>query len=160
MRVPTGAYRLAPGDAYRLALAADFFGAYNEGRLSAITRVLGPDPILTDCNYLTGTIVVVRGRAQLESYFRDQFADNDNWAVEFFNEDPGNYDTVGVRAVQRQSSTILALGAAGGVKRDFDASLALVLEPDHEHISVVGLATVGAIHGRLDSLCQVSRPGG
>lgn len=152
--VPSGAYRLQLGAAYQVAWVADFFTAYNAGEIEALMGFLDDAPRLSDCDYRSGSTVVVEGRVAVEAYLRDRSAEHDNWVVELFNENPQNYDVVGVEPLQRQNDTLLALGVPGAVKRDFGIALSIVLAPDHEHISVVGFATEGASPGVLGQLCR------
>lgn len=152
--VPPGAYRLQPGEAYQVAWVADFFAAYNAGQLEAVMGFLDETPRLTDCDYRTGSTVIVDGRAAVEAYLRDRFAEHDNWAVRLFNENPANFDVVGVEPLQRQNDTLLALGVPGAVKRDFGIAFSIVLTADHEHISVVGFATEDASPGVVQEFCQ------
>jgi hypothetical protein len=133
---------------------ADFFTAYNAGELEAVMAFLDEAPRLTDCDYRTGSTVVVEGRAAIETYLRDRFAEHDNWVVQLFNENPQNFEVVGVEPLQRQNETLLALGAPGAVKRDFGIAFNIVLAPDLEHISVVGFGTEGASPGVVEQLCR------
>lgn len=152
--IPPGAYRLQLGEAYQVARVADFFTAYNAGELEAVMAFLDEAPRLTDCDYRTGSTVVVEGRAAIETYLRDRFAEHDNWVVQLFNENPQNFEVVGVEPLQRQNETLLALGAPGAVKRDFGIAFNIVLAPDLEHISVVGFGTEGASPGVVEQLCR------
>jgi hypothetical protein len=152
--VPPGAYRLQLGEAYQVAWVADFFTAYNAGELEAVMRFLDEAPRLTDCDYRRERTLVVEGRAAVEAYIRDRFAEHDNWVVRLFNENPQNFDVVGVEPLQRQNDTLLALGVPGAVKRDFGIALSIVLASDHEHISVVGFGTEGASPGVVERLCR------
>lgn len=152
--VAPGAYRLQLGEVYQVAWVADFFTAYNAGELETVMGFLDDAPRLTDCDYRSGSTLVVEGRVAVEAYLRDRFAEHDNWVVELFNKNPQNYDVVGVEPLQRQNDTLLALGVPGAVKRDFGIALSIVLAPDHEHISVVGFATEGASPGVVEQLCR------
>jgi hypothetical protein len=152
--VPPGAYRLQLGEVYQVARVADFFAAYNAGDLKAVMAFLDQAPRLSDCDYRTGKVVFVDGRAAVEAYLRDRFADHDTWVVQLFNENPQNFDLVGVEPLQRQNDTLLALGIPGAVKRDFAISFSILLAPDHEHISAVGFGTIGASPGVVERLCQ------
>jgi hypothetical protein len=133
---------------------ADFCTAYNAGELEAVMAFLDEVPRLTDCDYHTGSTVVVEGRAAIKAYLRDRFAEHDNWVVQLFNENPQNFDVVGVEPLQRQNDTLLALGVPGAVKRDFGTALSIVLAPDHEHIAVVGFGTEGASPAVVEQLCR------
>jgi hypothetical protein len=152
--VPPGAYRLQLGEANQIAHVADFFTAYNAGDLDAVMTFLDAAPHLSDCDYRTGEVVSIDGRAAVEAYLRDQFADHDNWVVRLFSENPQNYELIGVEPLQRQNDTLLALGVPGAVKRDFGVSFHILLAPDHEHISDVGFGTMGVSPGVVEKFCQ------
>ncbi len=153
--VPPGAYRLQLGEVYQVACVADFFTAYNAGELEAVMGFLDEAPRLTDCDYRTGSPVIIEGRAAIEAYLRDRFAEHDNWVVQLFNENPqNNFEVIEFEPLQRQNDTLLALGVPGAVKRDFGIALSIVLAPDHDHISVVGFGTEGASPGVVERLCR------
>lgn len=152
--IAPGVYRLQPGEVEDVARVADFFTAYNTGDLKAVMMLLSLAPQLTDCDYRTSEVVFIDGRAAVEAYLRDRFAEHDSWAVELFNWGPQDTDVVGVEPLQRENDTLLSLGVAGGVKRDFGVSLTIRLTSDDRRISIIGFATVGASPGVVERLCQ------
>jgi hypothetical protein len=149
--VAAGEYRLQPGEAQQVARVADFFAAYNAGDLKAVMAFLDDAPRLSDCDYRTGRVVFIDRRPAVEAYLRARFAEHDNWVVQLFNENPQNFQLVGVEPLQRQNDTLLALGVPGAVKRDFGGALSIVLAPDHKSISIVGFGTQG---GNVERLCR------
>jgi hypothetical protein len=156
-RAPTvqdGTYRLPLGQAHLVARVEAFFAAYNAGKLADVMAFLDEAPHLSDCNYRTGEVVFVDGRAAIETYLRERFAEHDKWEVRLFNENAQNDQLVGVEPVQRQNRTLRALGVPGAVKRDFALSFVIVFAPDHEHISDVVFGTMGASPGVVERLCE------
>lgn len=152
--VAPGAYRLQPPEVYELARVADFFRAYNTGDLKAVMALLDHAPRLSDCDYRTGSLVLIEGRQAIEAYLGDRFAEHDSWVVELFNENPQSVDLVGVQPLQRQNDTLLALGVPGGVKRDFGVSLSITLASENRDLSVLAFANDGASPGAVGRLCR------
>jgi len=76
------------------------------------------DPVVSDCNYATATVVDLRGRDQVSAWIDGRIADHDRFTVERIEN--GNTDAssaaIGVVFARRTSDSLRALGFADGVR--------------------------------------------
>jgi hypothetical protein len=148
---PVGIYHVTQRMANEIAIASQFYAAYNSGQLAVVMSLLSAQPRLVDCNYTTHAPLTVAGRSAIATYLRARFADHDHWTVEFYNEDPANDRVIAVVPLLRESDLLLRLGASGGIKRSFPVDFYLAFSPDGLHIELVAWSTMP---GDVTILCS------
>lgn len=151
--LPVNTYHLTRAEVSKLAQASRFYAAYNAGELDVIMSLLSAQPRLVDCSYVTRALVTLDDRNAIAAYLRARFADHDLWVVEFYGGNPSNPRDVVVLPLQRSSGTLRALGAPGGVKREFPVLLYLVFDSDGTHIDVIGWGTTTGGPDTVTALC-------
>jgi hypothetical protein len=148
---PVGIYHVTQPMANEIAIASQFYAAYNSGQLAVVMSLLSAQPRLVDCDYVTHSTVTVDGRSAIETYFHARLSDHDRWTVEFYNEDPANDRVIAVVPLLRESDLLLRLGASGGIKRSFPVDFYLAFSPDGLHIELVAWSTMP---GDVTILCS------
>jgi hypothetical protein len=149
--LPVGVYHVTQAEAAGIALAARFYAAYNAGQLATVMALLSAQPVLVDCDYVTGRLVSYAGRSAIEAGLRTRFAEHDRWTVEFYQENPGGNGQIVVIPIERSSDTLRHLGAPGGAKQSFPEDFYLGFSPDHAHFDVIAWNTMPASVGALCS---------
>jgi hypothetical protein len=148
---PVGIYHVSQRMANEIAIASQFYAAYNSGQLAVVMSLLSAQPRLVDCDYTTHATLTVNGRGAIASYLRVRFAEHDHWTVEFYNEDPANDRVIAVVPLLRESGLLLGLGASGGIKRSFPVDFYLGFSADGLHIELVAWSTMP---GDVTALCS------
>ena len=97
---------------------------------------------LRNSSIATTGLIDYYGRRQVghTAYLLTRFADSDTWTVEFYNENPGSGNGVGVVPLRRSNDTLKGLGLANGTKLDFPVNLVLALAADGTHFGYIDLA--------------------
>lgn len=112
-------------DAPRVALAEQFIEAFNRGDRAAVLALMVDDPVVSDCDYTTATVVELRGRDQVSGWLDGRIADHDALTTERIEN--GNTDAssaaIGVVFSRRNSDSLRALGLANGLRPQLGAKI-------------------------------------
>lgn len=149
--LPLGVYHVTQPEAVEIALAAQFYAAYNAGQLTTVMTLLSARPVLFDCDYSTRSEVHLTGRSAIAAYLRARFAEHDHWTVEFYQADPAASREIVVLPLRRSNDTLRRLGAPGGAKTAFPEDFYLAFNPDRVHLDAIAWNTMS---GSVGPLCS------
>jgi hypothetical protein len=103
--------------ASEVATVVTFLRAYNAGKLTAALAVVTPDVVGSDCDYRRRKAILFSGKKAFAGWLRARFADRDRLTLaRVWNENRSQGLVVGVDYARRESLTLRALGATGGIK--------------------------------------------
>jgi hypothetical protein len=146
-------------EADKVALVVRFVTAFNAARLDDASALLTDDAGISDCDYVTHTVVLAQGKTAVRTWLGQRFADHDQLVIaDIFNmnPDPNSNRGAGVDFARRTSDTIARLGAPHGLVQDLGAKV--VIDESGQKIRGFAMGPFGADPGIVLRTCSVPGP--
>ena len=111
----------------------------------AAVALMVDDPVVSDCDYTTATVVELRGRDQVSGWLDGRIADHDTLTTERIEN--GNTDAssaaIGVVFSRRNSDSLRAFGFVDGIRPQSAAKIRFIGSGDDLRIEAFANGPVG-----------------
>jgi len=102
-----------------------FLDAFNAGDVARAMSLVTDDVLGSDCDYRTGSIVLISGPDPFAAWLRERAADHDRLVRGDFQVVQDGAPVLGMPVINRTSDTLRALGFAQGIRQQIAAKVIL-----------------------------------
>ena len=152
---PSASFAVSGASPAFVALVVRFVDAFNAADLETAAALFADDADVSDCDFMTHTVVEAQGRDAIRAWLVGRFADHDRLVIgRIFNANPDSDRAVGVEFALRSSDTIASLGAPDGITPDVSAKV--VLDTSGQKLAAFANGPGGADLGVILRSCSIA----